>query len=162
MAFLINVLTILAAVISVLLIGLVLIQRGRGGGLAGAFGGAGGSSAFGTKAGDVFTRITIGVAAVWIVICMLLVVLTNRTSTTGRLRNLGGDRGSQSGSQLDDLDKEKGKDKDLDAGTKSKSNEPADEPAKGPASGLPPAITPDGADKEKSPAPAGGDTPKAP
>ena len=42
---------------------LVLIQRGRGGGLAGAFGGMGGQSAFGTKAGDLFTRITIGVAA---------------------------------------------------------------------------------------------------
>ncbi|MDP6059564.1 MAG: preprotein translocase subunit SecG, partial [Pirellulaceae bacterium] len=41
------------------LILLVLIQRGRGGGLAGAFGGAGGQSAFGTKAGDMFTRITI-------------------------------------------------------------------------------------------------------
>lgn len=43
----------------------VLIQRGRGGGLAGAFGGAGGSSAFGTKAGDVFTKITIVCALVW-------------------------------------------------------------------------------------------------
>ena len=45
------------------LILLVLIQRGRGGGLAGAFGGMGGQSAFGTKAGDLFTRITIVVAA---------------------------------------------------------------------------------------------------
>ncbi len=44
---------------------IVLIQRGRGGGLAGAFGGAGGSSAFGTKAGDVFTKITIVVAVLW-------------------------------------------------------------------------------------------------
>ncbi|HIQ21904.1 MAG TPA: preprotein translocase subunit SecG [Planctomycetes bacterium] len=52
------------------LIGLILIQRGRGGGLAGAFGGLGGQSAFGTKAGDVFTRLTIGVAAVWILLCM--------------------------------------------------------------------------------------------
>ena len=43
----------------------VLIQRGRGGGLAGAFGGAGGSSAFGTKAGDVFTKITIVCALIW-------------------------------------------------------------------------------------------------
>src|ERR1700691_3896721 len=49
------------------LILLVLVQRGRGGGLAGALGGMGGQSAFGTKAGDLFTRITIGVAAVWIV-----------------------------------------------------------------------------------------------
>ncbi len=50
------------------LILLVLVQRGRGGGLAGALGGMGGQSAFGTKAGDLFTRITIGVAAVWIVL----------------------------------------------------------------------------------------------
>src|SRR5262249_57796175 len=47
-------------------------------GLAGAFGGVGGSSAFGTKAGDVFTKITIGVAIGWILSLMLLVVLTNR------------------------------------------------------------------------------------
>ena len=58
---------------SLFLIFLVLIQRGRGGGLAGAFGGAGGQSAFGTKAGDVFTKITVGVAAFWIVLCVLSV-----------------------------------------------------------------------------------------
>ena len=45
------------------LICLILIQRGKGGGLAGAFGGVGGSSAFGTKSGDVFTRVTMVVAA---------------------------------------------------------------------------------------------------
>lgn len=44
---------------------LVLIQRGKGGGLAGAFGGAGGSSPFGSRAGDTFTRVTLIVAAVW-------------------------------------------------------------------------------------------------
>lgn len=54
---------------SVFLILLVLVQRGRGGGLAGAFGGLGGQSAFGTKAGDLFTRITIIVAAFWILLC---------------------------------------------------------------------------------------------
>jgi len=60
-------------VLAVFLILLVLIQRGKGGGLAGAFGGLGGQSAFGTKAGDLFTRITIGVAAVWIVLCVFSV-----------------------------------------------------------------------------------------
>jgi preprotein translocase subunit SecG len=55
------------------LIVLILIQRGKGGGLAGAFGGMGGQSAFGTKAGDLFTRITIGVAAFWIILCMVMV-----------------------------------------------------------------------------------------
>lgn len=54
---------------SMFLVMLVLVQRGRGGGLTGALGGAGGQSAFGTKAGDLFTRITIIVAAVWIVLC---------------------------------------------------------------------------------------------
>src|SRR4029078_12519128 len=56
----------------VFLILLVLVQRGRGGGLAGALGGMGGSSAFGAKAGDVFTRITMIVVAIWIVICILV------------------------------------------------------------------------------------------
>ncbi|MFM7043298.1 MAG: preprotein translocase subunit SecG, partial [Planctomycetaceae bacterium] len=51
---------------SLFLVLLVLIQRGRGGGLTGALGGMGGQSAFGTKAGDIFTRITVGVAAFWI------------------------------------------------------------------------------------------------
>ena len=60
---------------SLFLILLVLVQRGRGGGLTGALGGPGGQSAFGTKAGDLFTRITIGVAAVWILLCAISVVL---------------------------------------------------------------------------------------
>jgi len=60
-------------VLAVFLILLVLIQRGKGGGLAGAFGGMGGQSAFGTKAGDLFTRITIGVAAVWVILCVFSV-----------------------------------------------------------------------------------------
>ena len=59
---------------SMFLVMLVLVQRGRGGGLAGALGGPGGQSAFGTKAGDLFTRITVGVAAVWIFLCAAAVV----------------------------------------------------------------------------------------
>ena len=59
------------------LILVVLVQRGRGGGLAGALGGMGGQSAFGTKAGDLFTRITIGVAAVWLLLCMTSVIVLN-------------------------------------------------------------------------------------
>src|SRR5580693_9456691 len=66
-----DVFSILFAVASVFLIFIILLQRGRGGGLAGAFGGAGGQSAFGTKAGDVFTRITIGIAVVWVLMAVL-------------------------------------------------------------------------------------------
>lgn len=57
---------------SIFLILLVLIQRGRGGGLAGALGGMGGYSAFGTRAGDIFTRITIVAAAIWLLAAMAL------------------------------------------------------------------------------------------
>jgi preprotein translocase subunit SecG len=75
-----NLLMILLLLSSAFLILLVLIQRGRGGGLAGAFGGLGGQSAFGTKAGELFTRITIGVAAFWIILCAASVKLLNDNS----------------------------------------------------------------------------------
>jgi protein translocase SecG subunit len=73
MHFLNFVLGLLLAVVATFLILLVLVQRGRGGGLSGALGGMGGQSAFGAKAGDMFTRITIGTATVWIVLCVLAV-----------------------------------------------------------------------------------------
>jgi preprotein translocase subunit SecG len=80
--FLIGILNSLIVLASLFMICIILIQRGKGGGLAGAFGGVGGSSAFGTKAGDVFTKITIGVAIGWILSLMLLVVLTNRRTVS--------------------------------------------------------------------------------
>src|SRR5258708_27556228 len=67
---------------SLFLICLILIQRGKGGGLAGAFGGMGGSSAFGTKAGDVFTKVTMAVAGFWIVLSMLLVIISNQRNSS--------------------------------------------------------------------------------
>lgn len=72
---------ILLLLTTVFLILLVLIQRGRGGGLAGAFGGMGGQSAFGTKAGDLFTRVTIVVASVWILLCMASVLVLSKPSS---------------------------------------------------------------------------------
>ena len=63
--------TIVLMLLGFLLIFIILLQRGRGGGLAGAFGGLGGQSAFGTKAGDVFTKITIVLAIVWVALAGL-------------------------------------------------------------------------------------------
>ena len=53
-------------VLSFLIIAIILLQRGRGGGLTGALGGLGGQSAFGVKAGDIFTRITAVLVLLWI------------------------------------------------------------------------------------------------
>jgi preprotein translocase subunit SecG len=86
------VLGILLFVVSLFLILLILVQRGRGGGLTGALGGMGGQSAFGSKAGDLFTRVTIVVASVWIVLCLLIVTLFTKTgfANTG-VRTRGAD-----------------------------------------------------------------------
>lgn len=80
MGFLTGFLLTIVPVTSVLLIIVVLLQRGRGGGLAGAFGGMGGASAFGTKATSTFMKITIVLAVVWILGCIALV----KTYSQGR------------------------------------------------------------------------------
>src|SRR3954454_14176168 len=59
--------------VGLFLILLILIQRGKGGGLIGALGGAGGSSPFGSRAGDQFTRLTIYVALIWLFLTMVQV-----------------------------------------------------------------------------------------
>ena len=61
---------VLIILISVLLIGLVLLQKNRGSGLSGAFGGVGGHSAFGTKTGDFLTWFTVGLASLFLVLCI--------------------------------------------------------------------------------------------
>jgi preprotein translocase subunit SecG len=66
-----DIFSILLAFSSIFLILIVLLQRGRGGGLVGAFGAPGGQSAFGTRAGDVFTRVTIGAAVAWVALAAI-------------------------------------------------------------------------------------------
>ena len=75
---------------AVFLILLVLVQRGRGGGLAGALGGAGGQSAFGAKAGDTFTKITMWTAFFWIVFCVIAVRLMTGSGEPDFSSTLGG------------------------------------------------------------------------
>ena len=57
-------------VLSLFMILIILLQRGKGGGLVGAFGGMGGQSAFGVKSSDVFLRITIVCTIIWFVLCI--------------------------------------------------------------------------------------------
>jgi len=72
-----SLLQLLLFFVSLWLIFLILIQRGKGGGLTAAFGGGGGDSAFGAKAGDAFTKITIVSALVWITLCMVTIARYN-------------------------------------------------------------------------------------
>ena len=74
------------SLVAVFLSLVVLVQRGRGGGLTGALGGMGGQSAFGTKAGDLFTRITIVVAAFWILLSMASLKFLSEQGETGGLK----------------------------------------------------------------------------
>lgn len=74
-------LSTLLLLLGIFLIFIILLQRGRGGGLAGAFGGLGGQSAFGTKAGDVFTKITVVLAVVWVLLAgVTSIVMSNDSS----------------------------------------------------------------------------------
>lgn len=70
-------LMVMLVLVAIFLILLVLVQRGRGGGLTGALGGMGGQSAFGTKAGDLFTKITVVTALIWGLLCLLAVKVVN-------------------------------------------------------------------------------------
>ena len=56
---------------AVVLILLILVQKGRGGGLAGAFGGPGGHSAFGTKTADIFVKATAVIAGIFFVLSIV-------------------------------------------------------------------------------------------
>jgi preprotein translocase subunit SecG len=115
-------LAIILILTSLFLILLVLIQRGRGGGLAGAFGGMGGQSAFGAKAGDLFTRVTIGVAAFWIVLCMVsLKVMGNRTNLFSSPGGTTQESGTQGAGEKSTTSDEK-----LPSGESTKSSEGAD------------------------------------
>src|SRR5688572_3676108 len=71
-------------IVSIFLILLVLIQKGRGGGLATAFGGGGGNTAFGSKTGDVLTWATSIVFGVFLVLAVVLNLLANHRQEQAR------------------------------------------------------------------------------
>lgn len=77
MTFLFYLLALLFGFVCVFMILLILIQKGRGGGLSSAFGGAGGNTAFGTKTGDLLTWVTAIVFAVFLVLSCGLIWTTS-------------------------------------------------------------------------------------
>ena len=99
---------ILMFVVAVFLILLVLVQRGRGGGLTGALGGMGGQSAFGTKAGDMFTRVTMATAGVWIILCMLAIWFLASQDEWGGSGRTRPDRGGSTNTVLPEKEEPSG------------------------------------------------------
>ena len=71
--------------VCVVMIGLVLLQKGRGGGLASAFGGAGGNTAFGSKTGDVLTWTTAILFGIFIGLAVALNLLADAKNESAKL-----------------------------------------------------------------------------
>lgn len=72
-AWYISLLSLLFVLVSVLMILIILVQKPKGGGLSGAFGGAGGGStqsAFGARTGDVLTWATVVFFVLFVLIAM--------------------------------------------------------------------------------------------
>jgi preprotein translocase subunit SecG len=72
-----------------LLIGIILLQPGEGGDLAAAFGGASSQTAFGARGSATFMqKLTTGLAVLFMVLSILLVMFTNRSQGNIMDKNL--------------------------------------------------------------------------
>jgi preprotein translocase subunit SecG len=67
------ILFVLFVLVCILLVCVILLQKGRGGGLSGAFGGAGGHTAFGTRTGDMFTWVTVVLMGLFVIFASVAV-----------------------------------------------------------------------------------------
>ncbi|MBN1125434.1 MAG: preprotein translocase subunit SecG [Sedimentisphaerales bacterium] len=72
-SFLKNLIAALWVLSAIFLILIVLLQKGRGGGIGSAFGGGGAGSLLGTKTGDFLTWVTIGLVGVFLIFGVILV-----------------------------------------------------------------------------------------
>lgn len=73
LSFILNVIMVAWIGICVILALIILIQKGKGGGLSGAFGGAGGGAGLlGTKTGDFLTWVTISLVGLFFLLAIVL------------------------------------------------------------------------------------------
>jgi preprotein translocase subunit SecG len=75
MAVIRTLLIILEAACSLALIGLILLQKSKDGGLGLAFGAGGNDSLFGARAGNVLTKATVGIGIAFLVNTLILGLL---------------------------------------------------------------------------------------
>lgn len=73
-------LLVIHVIVSIFLIAVILLQAGRGGGLADTFGGSQMQNLFGTKSATVLTKLTTACASIFIITCILLAVISSTRS----------------------------------------------------------------------------------
>ncbi len=71
-SFIMNVVAVLFIMCAVVLILIILIQKGKGGGLSGALGGGMASGILGSKTGDFLTWVTIVLAGLFLLLAVVL------------------------------------------------------------------------------------------
>lgn len=76
------ILIVIEVITSILLIGVILLQKSKDEGLGLAFGAGVGETLFGSRAGNVLSKITIGLAVVFLVNTLLIGVLLRSGSNT--------------------------------------------------------------------------------
>lgn len=85
------IITFLYIVIAFFMIFLILLQAGRGGGIAAAFGGATVENIFGSTKGNVLTRATIILGALFFILSIVLV----RIGPSSLIKRKGGIKGER-------------------------------------------------------------------
>ncbi len=71
-SFIMKVVSVLFILSAVSLVLIILIQKGRGGGLSSAFGGGGGGGLLGSKTGDFLTWVTIGFVGAFLLLAVIM------------------------------------------------------------------------------------------
>ena len=70
--FVMNIVAVMFALCSVVLVLIILIQKGRGGSLSAAFGGGGAGSILGSKTGDFLTWVTIILVGFFLLLAVVM------------------------------------------------------------------------------------------
>jgi len=93
----IGILVFIHTLVSILLIGLILMQSSQGGGLSGTFGGNAASSVLGGQnAGNVLSKITTWLASFFIVLAIVISVVSGPSNDSGAslVKNAANERGA--------------------------------------------------------------------
>lgn len=88
--------------ICLLMMLVILLQKGRGQGLSGAFGGGGGGGAFGAKTGDIFTWVTIAFACFFLLVAVVNNFAFDESPLPPAEPTLSGDDGGTTTTQTGD------------------------------------------------------------